>query len=201
MHDDLGALIQRADLNQRLTKALEIKGHKSPIRTLDSVVVPMVVVEDLTKQAEWVTPTERRLAATADIAGVAGQNGILAVQNPLASGVIGVLTAVTVAPVGTAQPFAFGLVNPLAIPATPANLFFHDRRIPGAPTLRAFSGTSATLDIVNPYLFLQGSNAIATPFFSLDGIVIQPGDTFGVQCISAGNVQVRTTIWVQEIPL
>lgn len=200
MHDDLGALIQRADLNQRLTKALEIKGHKSPIRLLSPDVIPTVLVEDLTKQAEWVTPTERRLAATADILGVVGQNGILAVQNPVASGVIGVLSWVTCFAATSAQPFVFGLVNPAAIPATPANLFFLDRRIPGAPTLRAFSGTSATLDIVNPYLWFQASNAISTPQYALEGIVIQPGDAFGVQC-NAANLEIRPTIWVQEIPL
>lgn len=200
MHDDLGALIQRADLNQRLTKALEIKGHKSPIRTLGSVVGPVVVVEDLTKQAEWVTPTERRLASSVDILPVVGQNGILAIQNPVASGVIAIVTAVTAFGQTSAQLWTFGLVNPANIPATPANLFFLDRRIPGAPTVRAFSGTSATLDIVNPYLMVQASNAIATPFYSVEGIVIQPGDAFGIQC-NAANIEFRPTIWLQEIPL
>lgn len=198
--DELGALIQRADLNQRLTRALEIKGHKSPIRTLDSVVAPVVMVEDLTRQAEWTTPTERRLASTADIAAVVGEAGLLVVQNPISSGVVAVMTKISAHGLNGADPFVFGLCDPAHIPANPANLFFCDRRVVGAPTLRAWSGTDAVLRIVNPYLYFYGSNAITCPFFEVDEIVVQPGEAFGISSLTQ-NHGVRLNIWLQEIPV
>lgn len=200
-HDEeLGALIQRADLNQRLTRALEIKGHKSPIRTLVPQVAPVVIVEDLTKQAEWVTPTERKLASAVEIAaGGAGTNGILCITNPVGSGVIGLVERVAGNGLTGAIRFAFGLVN--VAPVTPANLFFRDRRVTGAPTLRAFSGVDAVLQIVNPYLMYWGSNAITCPWYDTEGVVIQPGESFGIQSISAGNLGITVNMWVQEIPL
>lgn len=39
--------IRREDIGYRLSKALEIKGQGTPVLQLDSVVVPVVVVEDL----------------------------------------------------------------------------------------------------------------------------------------------------------
>lgn len=190
--------IQRADLNARLTRALEIKGQKSPIIGLEPMVVPVVVVEDLTKQAEWVTPTERKLAATVLQAAVVGENGYLVVQNPVGSGVVGLVERVTGFGLSASVFFHFGLVN--VLPATPAALYFRDRRVTGAPALRAFSGSNAALQIVNAYLYWQGSNAISAPWYETEGIVIQPGETFGVQC-NTPNSACNLTIWAQEIPI
>lgn len=196
----LDNLIQRADLNQRLTRALEIKGQKSPVLQLDNTVQGVVLVEDLTKQAEWTSPTERRLASCHTIPAVAGETGILAIQNPIGSGVIGVLDWWTATTTPTTQQMLFGLVDPLNIPAGPANLFFRDRRIPGAPALRAWQGTDAVLRIVNPYARAAISSAVATPPIPADGIVIQPGEAFGVQSLLV-NIEINVTIWCQEIPV
>lgn len=194
----LDNLIQRADLNQRLTRALEIKGQKSPVLQLDNTVTAVVIAEDLTKQAEWTNPTSRLLASCVQIAAVVGQAGILAITNPAGSGVIAVVERVTASGGGGA--FSFGLVDPVAVPATPANLFFRDRRNLGAPECRAFSGTDAVLRIVNPYLSFQGATATPVLWYETQGIVIQPGETFGVQAATA-NVLVTPTIWLEEIPI
>jgi len=195
----LDNLIQRADLNQRLTRALEIKGQKSPVLQLDNNVVAVVIAEDLTRQNQWLTPTETKLAATSTIAAVAGQTGILAVTNPTGSGVIGVVERVTCS-VGTSGIFKFGLVDPVAVPAGLGNIFFRDRRNTGAPTCRAFQGTDAILRIVNEYLTFNVSNTIATPWYETEGIVIQPGETFGLQFLTV-NIVVTPHIWLQEIPI
>jgi hypothetical protein len=192
-------LIQRADLNQRITRALEIKGQKSPVLTLDNSVVAVVIAEDLTQQAQWVDPTSKTLAASATITGVAAQTGILAVSNPAGSGVVAVVEKVT-ANTLTNMLFRFGLVNPIAVPAGLANLFFRDRRSTGAPACRAFQGTDGALQIVNEYLAFQVSNAIATPWFETPGVVIQPGETFGIQATTV-NITVGMNIFLQEIPL
>lgn len=193
----LDNLIQRADLNQRLTRALEIKGQKSPVLQLDNSVVAVVIAEDLTKQAEWVTPVQRLLAASQSIAAVAGQSGILAISNPVGSGVIAIVHRVTAT--GGSQ-FKFGLVDPLAVPAAPASVFYRDRRNLGAPTCRAFTGTDAVLRIVNEYLSFQAGSAVATGWYETEGIVIAPGETFGVQAVTV-NLLVQPTIWLEEIPL
>lgn len=190
-------LIQRPDLNQRLTKALEIKGQKSPILQLDNSVVAVVIAEDLTKQAEWLTPTDYQLASSVAITAVAGQSGILAITNPVGSGVVAVVQRVTAT---GGSKFRFGLVDPVAVPAAPAAIAFRDRRNVGAPICRAFSGTDAVIRIVNDYLAFQAGTAVATPWYETDGIVIQPGDTFGVQA-ETQNILVQPTIWLEEIPL
>lgn len=192
-------LIQRADLNQRLTKALEIKGQKSPILTLDSSVVAVVIADDLTQQSEWLTPTSRKLASTLTIAAVAGQTGVLAITNPAGSGVIAVIERVTCQVSVAAQRVTFGLVTG-TVPVAPANLFFRDRRNVGAPECRAFSGTDAVSVIGNPYLNIQASNSISIPWFETEGIVIQPGDSWGIQS-SLANADFSPTIWLEEIPI
>lgn len=195
----LDNLIQRADLNQRLTRALEIKGQKSPVLQLDNTVQGVVLVEDLTRAAEWTSPTERRLMACHTIAGVAGQNAILAIQNPIGSGVVGVFDFINVrVDVGTS--WTFGLVNPAGIPAGPANLFFRDRRVTGAPAIRAWQGTDAVLQIVNPYLEARSSATFPTTHYDLPDLVLQPGDSMGVQVVSVG-AGMSPTIWLQEIPI
>jgi hypothetical protein len=196
----LDNLIQRADLNQRITRALEIKGQKSPVLTLDNSVMAVVLAEDLTKQAEWTSPTERRLASRVQIAPPAGQTALLAIQNPAGSGVIGVVEKITATTIVTNQRVVFGLVNPLAIPAAPANMFFRDRRIAGAPTIRAWSGSDAALQIVNPYLEFAVSTSVATPWYETEGIVIQQGEAFGIQSLTV-NIECVLTIWLQEIPI
>jgi hypothetical protein len=190
-------LIQRGDLNQRLTRALEIKGQKSPILTLDNAIVGVVLVEDLTKQAEWVSPTQRLLASSQAIAAVAAQSGIVVITNPVGSGVIAVVHKITAT--GGTQ-WTFGLADPLALPATPANLFFRDRRNTGAPACRAFNGTDGVLRIVNPYLTFQGGSAVASPWYEVEGVVIQPGESFGMQATTQ-NILVQPTIWLEEIPV
>lgn len=196
----LDNLIQRADLNQRLTRALEIKGQKSPVLQLDNTVQGVVLVEDLTKQAEWTSPTERRLAVSQNITGVVGQTGILAIENPIGSGVIGILDWWTATTTTTNQPMTFGLVDPLNIPANPAGLYFRDRRILGAPALRAWHGTDAILRIVNQYSRVAISATVNSPPMGLEGIVIQPGEAFGVQSNTTAT-DISVTIWCQEIPI
>jgi hypothetical protein len=193
-------LIQRADLNQRLTRALEIKGQKSPILQLDSIVTPVVLVEDLTTQAEWTTPTERNLASSHAITAVVGETPILAILNPVGSGVVGVVQRICTWPGGLNIPSKFGLVDPLALPVNPANLFFRDRRNVGAPAHRAFWGTDPVLRIVNEYLTIQSSSATSTPWFETPGIVIQQGDAFGLQATTLGSA-CTFTIWLEEIPV
>lgn len=196
----LDNLIQRADLNQRLTRALEIKGQKSPVLQLDNTVVAVVIADDLTKQSEWVVPTSRKLASTLTIAAVAGETGILAITNPANSGCIALVERVVVAVTVAAQQWTFGLVDPLAVPITPANLFFRDRRNTGGPWVRAFSGTDAIQRIVNPYFTIQSSNSISTPWYETEGVVIQPGETFGIQATLA-NAAFSPSIWLEEIPI
>ena len=192
-------LIQRADLNQRLTRSLEIKGQKSPILQLDNIVSAVVIADDLTQQRNFLEPTTRKLAAVANVAAVAAETAQLAIVNPVGSGVIGIVERVTAVTL-TTQNFRFGLFDPAALPAVVNNLFFRDRRNVGVPVLRAFQDTDTIIRIVNEYLAFQTSNSVSTPWYETEGIVIQPGDAFGIQATTA-NVQALLTIWVEEIPV
>lgn len=192
-------LIQRADLNQRITRALEIKGQKSPVLTLDNSVVAVVIADDLTKQGQWTTPTDRKTASTAIVAPVAAQFGLLVVSNPAGSGIVAVVERVTAVSAAGMQ-VQFGLVNPAAIPVTFAPVIFRDRRNLGIPTCRAFFGTDAAGQIISNYLTFQVPTAAAAPWYETEGIVIQPGETFGIQALTV-NVQFAPTLWLQEYPI
>ncbi len=190
-------LIQRGDLNQRLTKALEIKGQKSPILTLDNSVVAVVIAEDLTKQTSYTQPSSRKLAVSVNLAAVLAEFGMLMINNPAGSGVIGVLELVT-ATTSVNMPISFGLSG--FFPGTAAGLFFRDLRNAGVPSIRAWQGSNPANTITGQYMGFQVSNAIATPWYELEGMVIRPGDTFGIVGGTV-NVAFSPTIWLEEIPI
>lgn len=193
-------LIQRGDIGQRLCRNLEIRGQKSPVLQLDNTVVPIVVIDDYSAANIAENPIERALVATVNQGAVAGELAILAVTNPLGSGVIGIVEGFIATGVTATSVVIFGLVNPAGVPATPANLFWRDRRIGAtvAPAMRAFSGTNAALQIVNEYLGGVCATATAMPFLLTPGVIIQPGETFGVQ-LTVANDPARLFIWCKEI--
>ena len=194
-------LIQRGDLNQRLTKALEIKGQKSPVLTLDTSVVPVVLCDDLTQQAQWTDPT-RRLWASAQqaVAGGAANFNLHVISNPAGSGVLAVIHRISATAVGTNQQCVFGLIDPLAVPATPGPIQFLDRRIPGAPVVRCFTGVDTANRVVTLYHQFSMSTSVPCPWQETPGLVIQPGDTFGFESATA-NLATVFAIWGEEIPL
>lgn len=196
----LDNLIQRGDLGQRLVKSLEIKGQKSPVLTLDNAVVPVVLCDDLTQQAQWQDPTRRLWNVSLQQVASVGNFNLLVVSNPVGSGVIGVIHRISAMAVGTNQVAVFGLIDPLGVPAAPAAINFMDRRIPGAPVLRAFSGVDAANRVVNQYHQFAMSTSVPCPMQHMDGLVIQPGDTFGFTS-STANLASSFTMFGEEIPI
>lgn len=137
-------LIQRGDLAQRLTRGLEIKGQRSPVLTLDNIVAPVVLLEDLTTQTEFKGPKDRRAAFGFIVAAVAGELSGAALVNPLGSGVIIVLERITVA-TGTAVNISVTETAHAAAAATWAPIsgagIWLDRRNDGLPSALVLAGT------------------------------------------------------------
>lgn len=88
--------IQRGDLLQRLTRGLEIKGVGSPVLNLDPSLVPVVMLEDLTQQSEWVTTKDRIGMIGLQVAANATEVSGSALVNPTGSGIIVVVDQLVV---------------------------------------------------------------------------------------------------------
>lgn len=72
--------IQRGDLLQRLIRGLEIKGQRSAALALESTVVPIVILEDLTRDLTE-DPRAPGWFYSQRIPAVAGELGIIAIIN------------------------------------------------------------------------------------------------------------------------
>src|SRR5512139_145637 len=191
-------LIQRLDLNQRLTRALEIKGQKSPILQLDNSVVAVVIAEDLTKQAEYVQPEGRKAGFCDLIPAVAGQNPIAVFQNPVGSGIVCVLDFAFMR-TGANSEVVCGFADPLAMPAGVVVPIYWDNRNTGVSPAVCRSGTDAVIRIVTEaFRYNTGTTTVGLPGLPpMRNVVINPGQVFGVQTIAAG-VEGSATIWWEE---
>jgi hypothetical protein len=193
--------IQRGDLAQRLTKALEIKGQKSPVLTLDNAVVAVVVAEDLTKQTSYTQPNGRKAGFCDHIPLVAGQNAIGVVFNPVASGIVLVMRWAFMRASSTTE-CVVGFADPLALPAGAVTPIYWDNRNVGVSPALCRTGTDAVLRIVTECLrYNTGTTTVGIPSSPpLGDIVVNPGQAFGVQQVSAafdGGV----SLWWEEFAI
>jgi len=194
-------LIQRGDLNQRLTKALEIKGQKSPVLTLDNQVVAVVIAEDLTKQNVFNEPSGRRCGFSRNIPLVAGQNPIGVIMNPVGSGIVVVPHMVFLNSSATGEVVA-GFADPLALPPTVSAPVFLDNRNLGVSAVLCRSGTDAVLRIVTElWRYNTGTTTVGLPDWPpLEDIVINPGQAFGIQHVVIG-ASGSVSIWWEEFAI
>jgi hypothetical protein len=191
-------LIQRADLNQRLTRALEIKGQKSPVLQLDNSIVGVVMVEDLTKQAEYTQPEGRKVGFSAHQIGVAGQFSIGTIYNPPSSGVVLVMEYAFARASSTTEVLA-GFADPLALPPTVQVPIYWDNRNSGVSPVQCRTGTDAAIRIVTrAYSYNTGTTTVGIPEFPpMRNIVINQGQAFGVQLATVA-FDAGITIWWEE---
>lgn len=179
--------IQRGDLVQRLTRALEIKGVRSPVLSLENAVVPIVLLEDLTKQTEWVSAKDRGASIGVNIAAVVGEKGGLAIINPTDSGVIVAIDSLHVS-VSTASDIKAALVDQATVEATyitTSQAFWTDERNPGFSTARQANGTDAGLLPSNALIRIRVGSANALQIWSPNigaAIIVPPGRALVVEC-------------------
>jgi len=193
-------LIQRADLNQRLTRALEIKGQKSPVLQLDNSIVGVVLVEDLTQQSEYKQPEGRKAGFCDLIPLVAGQNPLGVFFNPVGSGIVCVLEYAMMR-AGSNTEIVGGFADPLALPATVVAPTYWDNRNSGVSPVQCRTGTDAVLRIVTEaFRYNTGTTTlgwVAPPFRN---VVVNPGQAFGVQTVAAGG-EGSATLWWEEFAI
>lgn len=195
--------IQRAELNLRLSRGLELKQSGGEGLLLGDQVVPIVTLEDLTKQNLAVEPSERRAyMCTGPIAAVVGQNGFATVQNPAGSGALIVIRGFNCS-AGITMQTVFGIADPLALPPNPVVPWWNDPRTGGIPFALCRQGTDAVLHIVTELTRVsEGGTTVASPLLWPDdfGLVLVEGQAFGAQSVVANQPVTFSFIW-DEIPL
>jgi len=189
--------IQRGDLGQRLTRALEIKGQKSPVLALDNMVAPVVLVEDLTKKKNWLDPTDR-VAGSVGVTAAAAFGGAC-LSNPIGSNVVAVINSFSFYDQGLGGPeLILGFWDPANLPVGVNTTRWIDSRTGGSPAclLRDEDAVASRIAIpvrrVIPQsqsMFEQGSDW--SP-------VVLPGEAFGGQSIAPlGANLVFSVIWTE----
>jgi len=190
-------LIQRGDLNQRLTKALEIKGQKSPILTLDNQVVAVVIAEDLTKQTVFREPSGKRAGFSRVVPFVALQTVIGVIFNPVGSGLV-IVPHLAFLTASSTTEVVGGFADPLALPPTASAPVYLDNRNLGVSPVLCRSGTDGALRIVTElWRYNTGASTGAITYPPLADVAIQPGQAFGCQHV-AGGLGGSISIWWEE---
>jgi len=194
-------LIQRADLNQRLTRALEIKGQKSPVLQLDNSIVGVVMVEDLTKQAEYTQPEGRKTGYCDHVPLVAGQFPLGVIYNPPGSGIVCVMEYAFGRASATTE-VVVGFADPLALPAAVVVPIYWDNRNSGVSPVQCRTGNDAAVRIVtDAFRYNTGTTTMGIPQLPpMRNIVVNPGQAFGVQVLTAA-LELGVTLWWEEFSI
>jgi hypothetical protein len=191
-------LIQRADLNVRLTRALEIKGQKSPVLQLDNSIVGVVMVEDLTRQAEYVQPEGKKAGFCDHVPLVAGQSPLGVIYNPPGSGIVCVMEYAFCRPNGNTE-IVCGFADPLAIPAGVVVPIYWDNRNTGVSPVLCRTGNDAAIRIVTEaFRYNAGTTTVGLPQLPpMRNIVVNQGQAFGIQVVTLGG-EGGISLWWEE---
>jgi hypothetical protein len=197
-------VIQRGELNLRLARGLEVRQRSGQGLLLADQVVPVVQLEDLTKQSLAVEPGERRayMSSGGLIAGVAAQFGAAAILNPVGSGALLVVRGFH-AFSSVTQLVSWGITDSLNLPATVAAPWWSDPRNTGIPLATCRTGTPAANIVLTDLL---RTNVGATTLQSIAvwpsdfALVLVEGQGFAGQS-NLANTAVGFSILWDEIPL
>lgn len=192
------SLVQRGDLAVRLARALEIKGHGVTALDLQPNVVPVVLLDDLTQNQQFLEPKAPGAGCGTTIAAVAAEFSGIALKNPPDSKLVIVVDRILVG-LAVAAVVRVGRFN--GDPATtytaqPTFAAWLDSRQAGRPAGMVFTG-SDTLDMLQDWWHETRIGAANTvEIFAAQGnpIVLGPGQSMGVvhNTLNSGfNVDIR----------
>lgn len=190
--------IQRGDLALRLARALEIKGKTVTDLHLLGGVSPVVLIDDLTQNQQFLEPKAPGAGAAATLAAVVAEFSGFALKNPADSKLVVVVDRIVVG-LPAAAVLRYGRFN--GDPATtytaqPTFAAWLDCRQAGRPAAQVFTG-SDPLDMLQDWWGeMRIGSAQAFPVFEAQGnpIVLGPGQSLGVVHNTANsgfNVDVR----------
>lgn len=196
-------IIQRGELNLRLARGLEVRQRAGEGLLLADQVVPIVTLEDLTKQSLAVEPGERRAYASTGLiaAGGAGTFGASAVQNPVGSGALFVIRGFNISTNVTAA-HALGLAD-ISVLGNLQTPWWSDPRNTGIPLALVKNGTPAASNILTELTRITMGTTTNQPLLSWPqdfALVLVEGQAFGIQCVVANIATTISFIW-DEIPL
>jgi hypothetical protein len=191
-------LIQRGALQERLSRGLGIK-ERSPAPQLDSVVTPVVILDDLTRQSEFIAPTERRCVIGHRQVAVVGEFGCWAFSNPSNSGVVAVFDHLLVS-TGTVDRFRWGRGQTTGLSlAGVGDPSFADRRISGVPVVQLFAGTNGVTNVLQAYGDVENNFVYELGPGTRLVYVLAPGDVLSVELTNLNIAGSITAGWYELV--
>jgi len=181
-------LIQRGDLAVRLARALEIKGARGDL-SLDNMVAPVVLIDDLTQNQQFLEPKAPGAGAAATLAAVVAEFSGIALYNPPDSKLVLVVDRImlSIAAAGTVRIgrlLGGSAANPgSTYAAQPTFAAWLDSRAQGRPAGQIFTGSDPVSQLADWWHEMRVGSANAFEAFSAQGnpIVIGPGSALGVE--------------------
>jgi len=196
-------VIQRGELNLRLSRGLEVRQRSGAGLLLADQVVPVVTLEDLTRQSLAVEPGERRAYMSTGIIAASPANfGAGAIFNPIGSGALVVVRGFN-ASASVTQQLVWGISDSINLPGTVLTPWWSDPRTTGIPLVLARSGTPAGNIVLTEFTrTLFGTTTSQNPIFMPEdfSIVLVEGQSFVGQSAIANTAIMFSFIW-DEIPL
>lgn len=202
-------LIQKGALQERLSRGLGIQ-ERSPAPTLDAVVQPVVILEDLTQQSPFVQPVDRRVWCGRSFTAAAGEFTYIALVNPAGSSCVAVLDFFSVTSATNFIAVAGHIVTPANLAAAVASgilqsCFYADPRngVNGATAIQAWLGGDVNPQawMLQSMLFRWSTGAIETARFQppMLPFVIPPGFGWMAADDTANHAQNYTLSWREYV--
>lgn len=178
-------VIQRAELNLRLARGLEMKQTGGEGLLLADQVVPVVQLEDLTTLSVFQGPLDRHAHGGNVQAAVVGGYGQVTLVNPLASGIVAVVDQITFR-LATTGAVSWGWATPIGGPAGDVTRFDDPRNwasgFNARPACLVYSGTDpgALAGITCVTGRVANGTSTSPGFVDVGRIVLLPGFSFAV---------------------
>lgn len=203
-------LIQKGALQERLSRGLGIQ-ERSPAPTLDAVVQPVVILEDLTKQTPFNQPNERRVWGANEFTAAAGEFQYVALHNPTANAVA-VLDFISMAG-GSAQTYRGGFVPEATQAALLASLIQHSVVYADPRNAAGFAGAAMHFyfggDLSSAFVptsqsafyhrFALGVQESPRVYPPLNPFVLPPGRVFAVTTDLPAALMFTTFSWIEYV--
>lgn len=193
-------LIQRADLQQRLTRGLEMH-ERAPAPVLSPDVQPVVLLADLSELVQFLDPAKFPGAGGMPQAAVVGERSIVALVNPVGSQMVVAVKRVFVSVATASQvQLARGGAGLIATLAFPGGAYFLDSRSGLEHPIRIGFGSDPATQLVAP-IYSDQRIVASSPIdiWSADDppIVLNPGESLAAETIAniALNVDYRFVAW------
>lgn len=194
-------LIQRADLQQRLARGLDIVGESSPARTLDPTVQAVVMLEDLTKQGSpSLQPVDRRALGCFPQAAVAGELSAVVLVNPASSGLVVVVDGIMLSTSVASTDIGIGRYATAGY-ALQTTGRYADTRNGGDSPIQIWGGSDAVSSVQQEFARVRvGSSGAGQSQFHVPHVVLLPGESFGCEHQAANASLSVGFTWLEYTP-